>query len=109
MRHARSGGARVVARSLQGPVEIERKLSLLDLETHQKASQEVYVDRQVVDLASHGVDVVAAEAVAGQVHHVQLEVWRQALHQRCELGADLALAGGGHFVVLHFHFDAEFF
>jgi MoxR-like ATPase len=41
----------VVARSLVGPVEIERKLSLVDLETHQRASQEVYVDRQVVDYA----------------------------------------------------------
>jgi MoxR-like ATPase len=47
----------VVARSLQGPVEIERKLTLLDLETHQKAAGEVYVDRQVVDYA---VALVAA-------------------------------------------------
>jgi MoxR-like ATPase len=41
----------VVARSLATPAEIERKLSLLDLETHQKASKEVYVDRAVVDYA----------------------------------------------------------
>jgi MoxR-like ATPase len=41
----------VVARSLGDPAEIERKLSLLDLETHQRASKEVYVDRQVVDYA----------------------------------------------------------
>jgi len=31
------------------------------------------------------------------------------LHQGAELGADLALAGSGHFVVLHFHFDADLF
>ena len=43
--------AAVVARSLGGPAELERKLSLLDLETHQRAAQEVYVDRQVVDYA----------------------------------------------------------
>ena len=47
----------VVARSLADPVEIERKLSLLDLETHQRASKEVYVDRKVVDYA---VALVAA-------------------------------------------------
>jgi MoxR-like ATPase len=41
----------VVARSLDTPAEIERKLSLLDLERHQRASREVYVDRQVVDYA----------------------------------------------------------
>src|SRR5690242_1240074 len=41
----------VVARSLGDPVEIERKLSLLDLERNQRASKEVYVDRQVVDYA----------------------------------------------------------
>ena len=43
--------AAVVARSLSGPADLERKLSLLDLETHQRAAQEVYVDRQVVDYA----------------------------------------------------------
>ena len=31
------------------------------------------------------------------------------LHQRIELGANLALAGIGHLVVVHFHFDAYFF
>jgi MoxR-like ATPase len=41
----------VVARSLGDPVDIEPKLSLLDLETHQRAAKEVYVDRQVVDYA----------------------------------------------------------
>src|SRR4051794_16412522 len=41
----------VVARSLGDPAEIERKISLLDLERHQRASKEVYVDRQVVDYA----------------------------------------------------------
>jgi MoxR-like ATPase len=41
----------VVARSLGDPVQVERKLSLLDLETHQRAAKDVYVDRQVVDYA----------------------------------------------------------
>jgi len=31
------------------------------------------------------------------------------LHKGAELGADLALASGGHFVVLDFHFNADLF
>jgi MoxR-like ATPase len=41
----------VVARSLGEPVQVERKLTLLDLERHQRASREVYVDREVVEYA----------------------------------------------------------
>jgi MoxR-like ATPase len=41
----------VVARSLTGPIDLERKLTLLDLERHQRAATEVYVDREVVDYA----------------------------------------------------------
>jgi MoxR-like ATPase len=47
----------VVTRSLGGPAEIERKLSLLDLERHQSAVEHVFVDRQVVD---YSVALVAA-------------------------------------------------
>jgi len=41
----------VVVRSLGDPVELERKLSLLDLERHQRAARDVYVDREVVEYA----------------------------------------------------------
>jgi MoxR-like ATPase len=41
----------VVARSLAGPVQVEQKLSLAELQRHQAATQEVYVDREVVEYA----------------------------------------------------------
>jgi MoxR-like ATPase len=41
----------VVARSLEDPAPLERKLTLADLERHQRAAKEVYVDRAVVDYA----------------------------------------------------------
>jgi len=41
----------VVARSLAGPVDLEQRLSLAELQRHQQAAQEVYVDRQVVEYA----------------------------------------------------------
>jgi MoxR-like ATPase len=41
----------VVARSLGEPVQVERKLTLIDLERHQRAAREVYVDREVVEYA----------------------------------------------------------
>uniref|UniRef100_A0A0N4ZEB3 NAD-specific glutamate dehydrogenase n=1 Tax=Parastrongyloides trichosuri TaxID=131310 RepID=A0A0N4ZEB3_PARTI len=50
---------------------------------------------------------VAVRHVLDDVLHAQQFVG--LLHQGAELGADLALAGGGHFVVLHFHFDADLF
>jgi MoxR-like ATPase len=41
----------VVTRSLAGPVQLEQRLSLAELQRHQAATQEVYVDRPVVDYA----------------------------------------------------------
>jgi MoxR-like ATPase len=49
--------AAVVARSLGDLAPIERKLTLIDLERHQRASREIYVDREVVEYA---VALVAA-------------------------------------------------
>ena len=41
----------VVARSLAGPVTLDQRLSLAELQQHQAAVHEVYVDRQVVEYA----------------------------------------------------------
>ena len=43
--------AAVVARSLGGPIEVEKKLSLTALEAHSLSAREIYVDRQVVEYA----------------------------------------------------------
>jgi MoxR-like ATPase len=43
--------AAVVARQLGGPIDLEQRLSLAQLQAHQLATQDVYVDRQVVDYA----------------------------------------------------------
>jgi len=49
--------AAVVARQLAAPVDVQQRLSLAQLELHQAATQDVYVDRAVVDYA---VALVAA-------------------------------------------------
>jgi MoxR-like ATPase len=43
--------AAVVARQLGGRIDVEQRLSLSQLELHQEATQDVYVDRAVVDYA----------------------------------------------------------
>jgi MoxR-like ATPase len=56
--------ASVVGRSLRGPVQIEQRLDLADLEVHRKTVSEVFVDRDVV-----GYAVALADATRRPAEH----------------------------------------
>jgi MoxR-like ATPase len=56
--------ASVVGRSLRGPVKVEQRLDLADLETHRRTVAEVFVDRDVV-----GYAVALADATRRPAEH----------------------------------------
>jgi MoxR-like ATPase len=56
--------ASVVGRSLRGPVQVEKRLELTELEAHRRTVQEVFVDRDVV-----GYAVALADATRRPAEH----------------------------------------